>query len=151
VVGRPRALAILGWCTLLAIGVTGLAGRTGATVVVGVLFALLGAFGLTATLRQRVWVAGNLLYSRRLLGFQPAVRLDRLTDARLTHFSADKGRQLRLTDADGARAELDATNMRIARLYPVLAQHIRHDNPTANDLLQRRMAKYRPDFPLGPG
>jgi hypothetical protein len=151
VVGRPRALAILGWCTLLAIGVIGLADWTGATVVVGALFALLGAFGLTATLRQRVWVAGDLLYSRRLLGFQPAIRLDRLTDAHLTHFSPDKGRQLQLTDADGARAELDATNMRIARLYPVLAQHIRHDHPTANDLLQRRMAKYRPDFPLGPG
>ena len=150
-VGRPRVLAIVGWCMLLAIGITGLVNWTGATVVVGVLFAALGAFGLTATLRQRVWVAGNVLYSRRLLGFQPAVRLDRLTDARLTHFSADSGRQLHLTDADGARAELDATNMRIARLYPVLAEHIRHDNPTANDLLQRRMDKYRPDFPLGPG
>ena len=143
-------VALLGWCVLLAIGVFGIADWAGSSVVVGVLFALLGAFGLLATLRQRVWVHGNVLYSRRFLGYQPAIRLDRMTDAYLTHFGADNGRQLRFTDADGARIELDVTNMQVARLYPVLAEHIRYDSAVANDLLQRRMARYRPDFPLGP-
>jgi hypothetical protein len=150
-VGRPRVVAIVGWCTLLAIGVAGLVRWTGATLVVGALFALVGAFGLVATLRSRVWISGTEMHSRALRGYRPAIRLDRLTDAFLTPFGPDSGRQLRLADADGARVELDATNMRIERLYAVLAQHIRHDDHVANDLLQRRMAKYRPDFPLGPG
>jgi hypothetical protein len=140
---------LLGWCVLLAIGVVGIADWVGSSVVVGVLFALLGAFGLLATLRRRVWVHGNVLYSRRFLDYQPAIRLDRLTDAYLTHFGPDNGRQLRFADADGTRIELDVTNMQVARLYPVLAEHIRHDGAVANDLLQRRMARYRPDFPLG--
>jgi len=152
VVGRPRVVAIAGWSALLAIGVFGLVGRTGAAAaVVSALFALVGGFGLVAALRLRAWVGGAEVYSRTLRGYRPVVRLDRLTDAYLTPFGADSGRQLRLRDADGTRVELDATNMRIDRLYAALAQHIRHDDDVANDLLQRRLARYRPDFPLGPG
>jgi len=150
VVGRPRIVALLGWCVMLAIGAFGIADWAGSAAVVGMLFALLAAFGLVATLRQRVWVHGNMLYSRRFLGYQPAIRLDRLTDAYLTHFGPNNGRQLRFTDADGTSIELDVTNMQVKRLYPVLAEHIRYDSAVANDLLQRRMATYRPDFPLGP-
>ena len=150
-VGRPRVVAIIGWCVLLAIGVTGLIRWTGAALVVGVLFTLLGAFGLVATMRLRVWISGTVVHSRSLRGYGSAIRLDRLTNAFLTPFGADSGRQLRLADADGSSVTLDATNMRIERLYAVLAQYIRHDDDLANDLLQRRMAKYRPPFPLGPG
>ena len=80
----------------------------------------------------------------------PFEQRGRLTDAYLTHFGRNNGRQLRFTDADGTRIELDVTNMQVKRLYPVLAEHIRYDSAVANDLLQRRMATYRPDFPLGP-
>ncbi|MEV6492504.1 hypothetical protein AB0M20_28370 [Actinoplanes sp. NPDC051633] len=149
-VGRPRVVAIAGWCVLLAIGVYGLVRWTGAVLVVGALFALLGMFGLISTLWLRVWVSGGVLHYRTLRGYRPVVRLDRLTTASLTPFGADSGRQLRLADADGASVQLDATNMRIERLYPMLAQYLRHDDDVANDLLQRRMARYRPDFPLGP-
>jgi hypothetical protein len=114
---------------------------------VGAAFALLGVGGLIATLRLGAWVDGDKLYSRTLRGYQPVVRLDRLTDAHLTAFGPNSGRQLRLTDADGARVSLDATNMRIERLYESLA---RHPGVPASELLQRRMARYRKDVPPRP-
>ena len=149
VVGRPRVVAVAGWCTLLAIGLFAIAIHDTGPVIVGCCFGAVGLLGLVAALRTRVWVDGDLLHSRTLRGYAPPIRLDRLTRADLSAFGRNDGRQLHLADADGTCVTLDATNARLARLYAVLAERIRHDDPVANKLLQRRMAKHRPRSPLG--
>lgn len=148
VVARPRVVSVLLWVVLLAIGGFGLT-RGGGGVAIGVFFALLGILGLASTLLSRAWVDGTVLRYRTLLGHRPAVRLDRLTSAHLTNFDGTNGRQLRLIDSDGAAVEIDATNLRLQRLYAVLADHIRPDTPVANELLKRRMDRHRSGLPFG--
>jgi hypothetical protein len=138
-------VALLLWAALLTGGITAVVRTTGVSLAIGAFFALLGALGLASTAVSRTWVDGTVLRHRTLLGHRPPVRLDRLRIAHLTNFDATNGRQLRLTDADGAAVEIDATNLRIKRLYEVLAGHIRHDSPVANELLQRRLSRYRRD------
>lgn len=72
VVGRPRGVGIAGWSALLAIGVFGLVGRTGAVAaVVGALFALVEGFGRQLRLRDadgtRVELDGTIWQGRQLL------------------------------------------------------------------------------------
>ncbi|MEV6489131.1 hypothetical protein AB0M20_10960 [Actinoplanes sp. NPDC051633] len=123
--GWPRMVARLGWCVLLAIGVFGIADWAGSSVVVGVLFAVLGAFGLLATLRQRVWVHGNVLYSRRFPDGQPAIRLARRTDAYLTHFARTTGGSC-ASPMPMARASSWTTNIQVAGLYPIVVERTEH-------------------------
>jgi hypothetical protein len=148
-VGRPRVSAVIVWTYLLAIGVSGFVyGGTGGTVL-GVCFVALALFGYVSLARTRVWVDGPTLYSRTIRGYGPPIRLDRLTFARLSAFGRNNGRHLTLADADGATVVLDATNIRLARLYAALAEFIRSGDPVADERLQSRMDKYRPGLPLG--
>jgi len=137
---------------MLAVGVIGIAAQETGAVVVGCFFGVVGLLGLVAALRTRVWIDGDVLHSRTIRGYGEPIRLDRLTYAWLSPFGRNSGRQLYLTDATGSTVTLDATNARLARLYAVLAGYIDHDDPIANKLLQRRMAKHRRrGLPLGLG
>jgi hypothetical protein len=158
VVGRPRVASVLGLSLLIALGLymiigIGIVAGDAFPIVIGLgFFVVPEALALTATLRNRVWVEDGVLYSRRAVGWNPPVRLDRLTEAWLSPFGRNSGRQLRLADADGTRVELDATNTRLKPLYAVLAEHIAWDDgQVANDLLEKRLAKHRPGLPFGPG
>ena len=151
VVGRPRIASLLGFCAIGGIGGSLIAEGSGVGIGFGALLAAVALLGLAVTLRTRVWVDGSRLYARRLVGYAPPVRIDRLTAASLSPFGRNNGRDLTLRDADGTTLRLDATNTRLARLYAVLATYVRHDDPAANALLQRRMARHRPGLPLGPG
>jgi hypothetical protein len=149
-VGRPRVTALVIWAYIGLIGAAIVAqGSTGA-VIFGALFLALFLFGAATTLRSRVWVDGPVLYYRRLLGFRPPLRLDRLRVASLSAFGRNSGRQLRLVDREGTDLVVDATNLRLVRLYAALAPFIDADDPVANELLHKRMAKHRPAPPLGP-
>jgi hypothetical protein len=144
VVGRPRRVSVLGLSLLIAIGVVAL--------VRGVMFFVApGAVALAGTLRNRVWVDGAVLHSRRLVGWNAPVRLDRLRVAWLSPFGRNSGRQLRLVDTTGAQVELDATNTSLTALYAVLAEHVAWDGGVANDLLEKRLAKHRLGLPFGAG
>jgi hypothetical protein len=151
VVGRPRVVSVIGFGCILGIGVSVLADGSAAALVIGGFTAAVAVCGLVVTVSTRVWVDGAKLHVRRLGRDARPLRLDRLTRAELSHPGADSGRSLSLADADGVTLRLDATNVRLERLYEVLAAHIRHDDPVADQPLQRRMAKYRPGLPLGPG
>ena len=107
----------------------------------------LGAFGLTATLRQRVWVAGNVLYSRRLLGFQPAVRLDRLTDARFDPLqrrqwaAASPDRRGRCTCRAGCDEHADRPALSGAgRAHPARQSHGQRPAAAANGRVPPRLS-----------
>jgi hypothetical protein len=151
VVGRPRVTAAIVWAYIALIGGALVAvGGAGATIFGGLMLAVF-ALGAATLARSRVWVDGPVLYYRTALGMRPPLRLDRLRSATLTSFGRNRGRQLVLWDADGTTLTIDATNLRLVRLYEVLASFIRWDDPAAGELLQKRMAKHRPGPPLGPG
>lgn len=152
-VSRPRIGALLVWLAMLAVGAVGLTGSgvSAGVAIVGAFFVVVGGFGLVAWARTRVWVEGPVLYARSVFGWAPPLRLDRLVWAWLSPFGRNSGRQLHLADADGNRVQLDATNHRLARLYEVLAGHIAHGDPLANELLHKRMDATRPGLPFGPG
>jgi hypothetical protein len=143
VVGRPRVTSALMFVFIAAIG-AGVAadGRTGA-VVFGGFMLVVAVFCLLATLRTRVWVDGSVLYVRNVRGYAEPIRLDRLTVAALSDWGMNRGRQLFLRDADGAELRLDATNLRLRRLYAALAPFIGPFDRAANEALAQRVAKYR--------
>ena len=143
VVGRGRISSIPIWSLILLIGVAGIVvGSTAIALLVGLPFTLLGVFGFIMLIRARVWVDGPVLYSRRTLGYRPPVRLDQLRSASLI-VNANWGRELLLDAQDGTHLRLDATNLRLVRLYAAMAEFIGPFDPVANDRLQKRMAKYR--------
>ena len=119
--------------------------------IFGACFVALGLFGFASLARGRVWVEGSTLYSRTLRGYGPPIQLERLTVASLSAFGRNSGRRLYLCDADGSSVSLDATNLRLVRLYAALAGFIRSGSPVANERLQYRMDKHRPGLPLGLG
>jgi hypothetical protein len=143
VVGRGRISIVPVWALILLIGVTGIVvGGTVMALLVGVPLTVLGVFGFTMLIRARVWVDGPVLYSRRTLGYKPPVRLDQLRSASL-NTNASGGRELLITAKDGTHLRLDATNLRLVRLYEAMAEFIGPFDPVANELLQKRMGKYR--------
>src|SRR6185312_15692404 len=102
---------------------------------------VVAVFCIVATLRTRVWVDGNLLRVRTLRGYAQPIRLDRLRVAALSGWGYNRGRQLHLRDADGAKLTLDATNIRLKRLYAALVPFIGPFDRAANEALVRRVAK----------
>jgi len=110
--------------------------------IFGGFMVLLCVLGFARMLRVRVWVDGNVLYSRGIRNWGTPIRLDRLRSARLTAFGRNSGRQLYLTDLDHNHLNLDVTNTSVRRLYPILADHLRWNGAVANDLLRKRLAKY---------
>jgi hypothetical protein len=148
VVGRPRVISVLGFAAIGAIG-AGVAadGRTGA-VLFGAFMLVVAVFCLIATLRTRVWVDGNVLYVRTLRGYADPVRLDRLTVAALSDWGPNQGRRLFLRDAAGSEVRLDATNIRLKRLYAALAPFIGPFDRSANEALAQRVAP--PLMPIFP-
>jgi hypothetical protein len=143
VVGRGRLSAVPIWTLLLLIGVSGIAlGGTAMALIIGVPFTLLAVFGLGTLIQARVWVDGPVLYSRTLFGHRPPMRLDQLASARL-EVNYNWGRELWLTGKDGTTLRLDATNLRLVRLYAAMAEIIGPFDRIANDRLLQRMEKYR--------
>jgi len=143
VVGRGRISAVPIWALILLIGVSVIVlGGTVMALLVGVPFTVLGVFGFTMLIRARVWVDGPVLYSRRTFGYKSPVRLDQLRSASLI-VNHNWGRELLITAKDGTHLRLDATNLRLVRTYEALAEFIGPFDPVANELLQKRMQKYR--------
>jgi len=139
------------WSYMALIGVALVAlGGVGAAIF-GALLLLLCALGFARMFRVRVWVDGDVLYSRGIRNWGTPIRLDRLRSAQLTAFGRNSGRQLYLTDLDHNHLNLDVTNTSVRRLYPILAEHVRWDTAIANDRLRKRLAKHWPGPPLGPG
>ncbi len=151
VVGRPRVSAVPIWALIGGIGLGLVATGKAAGVAFGVFMLAVFALGVGSLIRSRVWVDGPVLYHRNVWGMRTPVRLDALRRAELSAFGRNSGRQLHLLDADGTDLTIDATNLRLARLYEAMAVFIPWDSPVANPLLQKRMAKHRPGPPLGPG
>jgi hypothetical protein len=150
-VSRPSLLALVlwPWITLIGVSLVVLGGTFGACF--GGFMLIVCVLGIARLFRARVWVAGDVLYSRGVAHYGPPIRLDRLTSAELTSFVPNQGRRLFLTDRDGGRLMLEVTNTSLRRLWPVLAQHIRWDTGVANDILRKRLRKHWPPPPLGPG
>lgn len=143
VVGRGRISAVPIWTLILLIGVACIVvGSTAMALIIGVPFTLLAVFGIGTLIQARVWVDGPVLYSRTLFGHRPPMRLDQLTNARLD-VNHSWGRELWLTGKDGTTLRLDATNLRLVRLYAALAEFIGPFDRVANDRLRERMEKYR--------
>jgi len=143
VVGRGRISIVPIWALILLIGVSGIVlGGTASALIIGVPFTLVALFGFAVLLRSRVWVDGPVLYSRRLFRFRPPVRLDQLRRASLI-VNHSLGRELLITARDGTDLRLDATNLRLVRLYEAMAQFIGPFDPVANERLRKRMEKYR--------
>ena len=143
VVGRGRISAVPIWALILLIGVSGIVlGGTAMALIIGVPFTLLAVFGLGTLIHARVWVDGPVLYSRTLFGHRPPMRLDQLTSARLD-VNHNWGRELWLTGKDGTTLRLDATNLRLVRLYAAMAEFIGPFDRVANDRLRERIEKYR--------
>jgi hypothetical protein len=148
VVGRGRISAVPIWLLIGLVGVSGLVvGGIALKLIVGVPFTLLAVFGLATLIRSRVWVDGPTLYSRRLFGYEPPIRLDQLVSAELTAFGRNQGRMLLLLGKDGTQLRLDATNLRLKRLYPPMAHYIGPHDRVANELLERRMGPFRSGLP----
>ena len=144
VVGRGRISAVPIWTLILLIGVAGIVvGSTAMALLIGVPFTLLAVFGFTMLIRARVWVDGPVLYSRRTFGYRPPVRLDQLTQ-RVARSSTPTGAVSCCSPRkDGTHLRLDATNLRLVRLYAAMAEFIGPFDPVANERLQKRMEKYR--------
>ena len=151
VVSRPSLLALIIWPYITLIGVALLIPDSVGTRIFGAFMLLVCALGFARMVRARVWVAGDVLYSRGVAGYSPPIHLDRLTSAHLTSFAPNQGRSLILTDRDGTTLKLEVTNTSLRRLWPILAQHIRWDTGVANDILYKRLRKHWPPPPLGPG
>jgi hypothetical protein len=150
VVGRGRISAVPIWLLIALVGLSGLVlGGIAMKLIVGLPFTLLALFGLATLIRSRVWVDGPTLYSRRLDKYGPPIRLDRLRYAQLSGFGPNQGRSLELVDRDGTRLRLDATNLRLKRLYAAMAPFVDPNDGIANDLLQRRMEPFRSGLPSG--
>jgi hypothetical protein len=139
VVGRPRVVAAVGWACIGLIAIALVAIGSPGALLFGIPMLLVFLIGVGTLVRSRVWVDGPVLYHRNVWGMRPPVRLDRLRRAELSAFGRNSGRQLQLLDADGTDLTIDATNLRLARLYEVLAGYIPRDSPVANPLLQKRM------------
>ena len=143
VVGRGRISAVPIW---LLIGIVGMSclvlGGVALKLLIGLPFTLLALFGCAMLLQARVWVDGATLYSRTLFKYGTPIRLDELASARL-ETNHNWGRELHLRTRDGTRLRLDATNLRLVRLYEALAQFIGPQDRVANETLQRRMERYR--------
>jgi hypothetical protein len=148
VVGRGRISAVPIWLLIALVGVSMLAlGPIAMKLILGLPFTLLAVFGLATLIRSRVWVDGPTLYSRRLAKYGPPIRLDRLRYAELSEFGPNQGRSLELVDKDGTRLRLDATNLRLKRLYAAMAHFIGPYDGVANARLQRRMEPFRSGLP----
>jgi len=144
VVGRGRISAVPIWALILLVGVSGIVlGGTAMALIVGVPFTLVALFGLGTVIHARVWVDGPVLYSRTVFGYRPPIRLDALRDATLTEPSRNQGPLLLLTAQDGTVVRLDATNLRLVRLYAALGQFIGPFDRVANERLRERVEKYR--------
>ena len=143
VVGRPRVTSTIVFLFVSAIGAAVAAdGRVGA-ILFGGFMLVVGVFCIVATWRTRVWVDGAVLYMRTVRGYADPIHLDRLTSAVLSDWGANRGRQLFLRDADGAELRLDATNVRLKRLWEALGPFIGPFDRAANEALKQRVAKYR--------
>jgi hypothetical protein len=128
-VSRP---ATRGWIfnnAVLLIGLLFVAEADAFGLALGGAMVALGLISLLLMARRRVWVDGDVLYSRALSRYGPPVRLDRLTEAAL------RGRFLWLTDADGAHVRLEARDTDLSALYRELAERLPSD--LADERLRR--------------
>jgi hypothetical protein len=151
VVSRPSLLALIIWPYITLIAVALLIPDSIGLRILGALMLVLCLFALLRLALARVWVDGDLLYTRGIANFGPPINLARLTRAELSSFGRNSGRTLFLADADGQYLTLEVTNTSVRRLWPVLAQHIHWDTPVANETLRKRLVKHWPPPPLGPG
>ncbi|MDA0159340.1 hypothetical protein OM076_03600 [Solirubrobacter ginsenosidimutans] len=138
-VGRGRVRALVGFACLGALSVAGFTDHSADGYLAGIVLVLGAVFGWTVVLWARVWVDGDVLYARKLGGWDVPLRLDRLTHAEL---GSSSGHLLHLI-ADGHRLKLDPWSLRLKPLYAVLACYIGPEDPIANRKLQRRLAKAR--------
>jgi hypothetical protein len=143
-VGRPRVTASVMWAYIGLIGAALVAFGGVVGAIFGAFMLLVFALGVASLARSRVWIDGPVLYHRNVRGMQEPMRLDRLRRAELSAFGRNSGRQLLLHGADGTVLTIDATNLRLVRLYKALAEFIPPSSPVANELLQKRMGKHRP-------
>jgi hypothetical protein len=143
VVGRGRISALPIWLLIGLVGLSSLLlGGVALKLLIGLPFTLLALSGLVMLVRARVWVDGPTLYSRTLFKHRPPVRLDQLLSARLVT-NHNWGRELHLTTRDGKHLRLDATNLRLVRLYEAMAPFVTPHDGIANDLLLKRIERYR--------
>ena len=151
VVSRPSLLALIiwPWITVVGVGLV-IADSIGARIFGGLMLALC-VYAFLRLIRARVWVDGDVLYSRGVVNFGPPIHLARLARADLSPFGRNSGRTLTLADRDGGELELEVTNISVRRLWPILAEYVRWDTPVANDILRKRLVKHWPKPPLGPG
>jgi hypothetical protein len=143
VVGRGRISMVPVWLLIGLVGVSVLLlGGVALKLLIGAPFTLLALSGLVMLVRARVWVEGATLYSRTMFKHRPPIRLDELLSARLVS-NSNWGRELHLQARDGTRLRLDATNLRLVRLYGAMAPFIGPYDRVANDTLLKRIERYR--------
>lgn len=141
VVGRGRISAVPIWTLILIVGVSGIAvGGVALKLIIGVPFTLLALGGLGMLWHSRLWIDGPTLYSRTAYRWNPPIRLDQVRAAHLSDFAENRGRTLWLTPSEGPAQRIDATNLRLVRLYGAMAAHV--PRQVANERLQRRMDRY---------
>jgi hypothetical protein len=136
-VGRTRAASFLGFACIAALSAAGFADRSVGGYLAAVVCLAAGTFGIVAGARSRVWIDGDVLYARKLGGWDVPIRLDRLTRAWL---SASSPSILRLAD-DERELKLDALNLRLKPLYAALASYLGPDSPLPDKKLRRRMSR----------
>jgi len=143
VVGRPRVTSTIVFLCVAGIG-AGVAadGRVGA-ILFGGFMLVVGVFCIVATWCTRVWVDGAVLYTRTVRGYADPIHLDRLTSAVLSDWGLNRGRQLFRRDDGGAELRLDATNVRLKRLWEALGPFIGPFDRAANEALKQRVSRYR--------
>ena len=82
-VGRGRVRAFIGFACLGALSVAGFTDHSADGYLAGIVLVLGAVFGWSVVLWARVWVDGDVLYARKLGGWDVPLRLDRLTHAEL--------------------------------------------------------------------
>jgi hypothetical protein len=136
-VGRARSAAFLGFACIAALSAAGFADHSLGGYVAAVVCLAAGAFGIAALARTRVWIDGDVLYARKLGGWDVPIRLDRLTQAWLSSSSPSL---LYLAD-DERELKLDALNLRLKPLYAELAEQLGPDSPLPDSKLRRRISR----------
>jgi hypothetical protein len=142
-VGRGRVTAFVAWACVGALSATAFVDGSAGAILFGSLFILVGLWGCGAVVWGRVWIDRDVLYARKLGGWDVPLRLDCLTRAEIADWTSTTSRIVHVSDATGTTLKLDATSWRLTRLYAALADYIAPDSPVANRRLHRRMARAR--------
>jgi hypothetical protein len=141
-VAGPRAVALVGWTLLVALGPGFvLTGETEAVIFGGLWTVGLGAL-FVMLLRMRVVVDGHELFVRRRRRWQPPVDLSNLRSATVV-VGGNLEQRVELTDRHGGHVQVDAINLRLKRLYRELATYIAPEDGIADKTLQRRIGRHR--------